>query len=156
MLPKIKRLLNNNKKEVRIGLIILIIIIVLLVLYKSLFYSNAEKAIYGDRLRDIKKNELTKKQRVELHDKVSTIEGISNVKIEVKGRLIKFFITYNEGLTPEDIQSKCNESLTHISDKVKNYYDITFYSIQVKEGKTTYPVIGYKQKGNETISFDVF
>ena len=53
MVPKIKTFIRNNKKQVKIGLIVLLAIIVLLVLYKSLFYSTAEKAVYGVRLRDI-------------------------------------------------------------------------------------------------------
>ena len=53
MLPKIKRFVRNNKKQVKTGLLVLLVIIILLVLYKSLFYSSSEKSVYGVRIRDI-------------------------------------------------------------------------------------------------------
>ena len=156
MLPKIKKFIMENKKIVILVSIILLAIILLLVLYKSLFYSNAEKAVYGDRLRDIKKNEYTKEDRVETYNKVSEMEGVSEAKIFVKGRLIKFYVTFNDGLSADDIKNKFNEMLTFIEEDVKEYYDVTFYAVQTAEGKTKYPVIGYKQKGRELISFDTF
>ena len=84
------------------------------------------------------------------------MDGISAVKIIVKGRLIKFFITFNEGISTDDMKTKCNDTLALFSDDVKNYYDITYYVIQKSEDKTNYPVIGYKKKGVKDISFDVF
>lgn len=156
VLPKIKRFIKNNKKEVKIGILVLIAIIVILVLYKSLFYSDSEKAVYGVRLRDIKEHEFEVDAKKEVINKTSDIEGVSNVKIEVKGRLIKLFITFDDGISQDDIKNKFNETLTFISDDVKNYYDVTFYAIQTSDGKTKYPVIGYKKKKAESISFDVF
>lgn len=156
MLPRIRRFIKNNKREVRIGVIILVLIIIIIVLYKSLFYSSAEKAVYGVRLRDIKDHEFTTKERVKVHDKVVELDGISNVKITVKGRLIKFFITFDEGVSTDDIKAKCSDTVSLLSDDVNGYYDVTFYVSQKKEDKITYPIIGYKKKGKETISFDVF
>ena len=156
MLPRIKGLISNHKKEVKIGLVVLVGLILLIILYKSLFYSTSEKAVYGVRLRDLKEHELTTEQRVKVHDKVEKMDGISAVKITVKGRLIKFFITFDEGISADDMKAKCNDTLALFSDDIKNYYDITYYVIQKSEDKTTYPIIGYKKKGTKEISFDVF
>lgn len=155
MLPKIKRYIKNNKKQVAIVLVVIAVLLVCLVLYKALFYSSSEKAVYGVRLRDIKENEFVKEDKKEVLDKASEIEGVSNVKIEVKGRLIKFFVTFNEGVSTDDMKNKFNEMLSFISSKVTNYYDISFYSEQMVEGKTKYPVTGYKHKAKNEISFDV-
>lgn len=155
MLPKIKRFIKNNKKLVKIGIIILLILIVFLVLYKSLFYSSSEKSTYGVRLRDIKENEFTKKDKTEIQSKSSDIEGVKNVKIAVKGRLIKFFVTFDEGISADDIKAKFNEMLSYMTEKVTGYYDIEFYSEQTIEGETKYPVTGYKHKGKTEIAFDV-
>ncbi len=155
MLPKIKRFIKNNKKQVRIGIIILLVLVVFLVLFKSLFYSNSESATYGVRLRDIKENEFTKEDIAEVREKSSNIEGVKEAKIVVKGRLIKFFVTFNEGISTDDIKSKFNEMLGFMSEKTTGYYDVTFYSEQTQEGKTKYPVIGYKHKGKTEIAFDV-
>ena len=155
MLPKIKRYIKNNKKQVAIVLAVVAVLLVCLVLYKALFYSSSEKAVYGVRLRDIKENEFVKEDKKEVLDKASEIEGVSNVKIEVKGRLIKFFVTFNEGVSTDDMKNKFNEMLSFISSKVTNYYDISFYSEQKKKEKTKYPVTGYKHKAKNEISFDV-
>lgn len=156
MLPKIKKFLKTHKKQVKIGLIILAILIVLLVLYKSLFYSNSEKATYGVRLRDIEENKFTSEEKKSVQEQSSKIEGVDSVDITVKGRLIKFFVNFNEEITNEDIKNKFNEMLGFISDKVKGYYDVTFYAIQIKDKKEKYPVIGYKHKSKEEITFDEF
>ena len=156
MLPKIKKFIKKNKKQVKISLIVLIILIVFLVLYKSLFYSNSEKATYGVRLRDIEDNEFTKEEQKEVKEKSSDIEGVSSLEIVIKGRLIKFFVTFDEGVSNDDMKNKFNEMVGHISDKVKNYYDITFYAIQDKDDKENYPLIGYKHKSNAEITFDEF
>ena len=156
MLPKIKKFIKANKKEVKLGLLILIILILLLVLYKMLFYSDSEKSIYGPRLNGINENKITNEEKIEFKDKVSKIEGITKTRIEVKGRLIKIYTTFDEQVSNEDIKNKFNEMLTFINDDIKSYYDITFYAKQVKEEKNKYPVVGYKQKGKELISFDEF
>ena len=156
MLPKIKGFIKKNKKEVRIAVIVLLALIILLVLYKSLFYSDSEKAVYGARLRGIKDHKFSSEEKKEVKQKALDIEGISNVKIEVKGRLIKLFVTYDDGISNDDIKAKFNEILSFVSDDVKGYYDLTFYAEVKKDGKTNYPVIGYKQKGKDYISFDVF
>ena len=155
MVPKIKTFIRNNKKQVKIGLIVLLAIIVLLVLYKSLFYSTAEKAVYGVRLRDIKDNEFTKDEKSEVQSKSSSIDGVKETKIIVKGRLIKFFVTFDEGVSTDDIKAKFNEMLSYMSEKVKGYYDVEFYAEQIIEGKTKHPVTGYKHKNKTEISFDV-
>lgn len=156
MLPKIKKFIKKNKKQVKIGVIVLIILIVFLVLYKSLFYSNSEKAIYGVRLRDIEDNEFTEEEQSSVQKKSSKLEGVSSTEILVKGRLIKFFVTFDEGISNEDMKNKFNDMLGYISDKVKNYYDITFYAIQNKDDEESYPLIGYKHKNNTEITFDEF
>jgi len=155
MLPKIKRFIKNNKKQVKIGIIILFILVGLLVLYKSLFYSNSESATYGVRIRDIKENQFPKEDIAEVREKSSNVEGVKEAKVIVKGRLIKFFVTFNEGVSTDDIKNRFNEMLGFMNEKIKGYYDVTFYSEQILDGKTKYPVTGYKHKGKTEIAFDV-
>lgn len=155
MLPKIKKFIKSNKKQVKIGVLVLIALIVLLVLYKALFYSSSESAVYGVRLRDIKDNEFTKEEKSDVQSKASNIDGVKDVKVSIKGRLIKFFVTFNEGVSTDDIKAKFNEMLSYMNEKVTGYYDIEFYSTQVQEGKTKYPVTGYKHKNKAEITFDV-
>lgn len=154
MLPKIKKFIKKYNKQVKIGLIVLVVLILFLVLYKSLFYSSSEKAVYGVRLRDIKENEFTSEEKKDVEKKSADVEGVSSLKITIKGRLIKFFVNFDDGVSNEDIKGKFNEMLGFISDDVKGYYDITFYAVQEKDDKEIYPVIGYKHKSKDQITFD--
>lgn len=154
MIPKIKKFIKKYNKQVKLGVIILLIFILFLVLYKVLFYSTNEKAVYGVRLRDIKENEFTSSEKKEVKENSSNIEGISSVDIKVKGRLIKLFVTIDNDVNAAEIKNKFNDMLGFFSEKVKGYYDITFYAIQDKDGKETYPIIGYKHKSKDIMTFD--
>lgn len=154
MLLKIKKFLKKNKKVIKIGIVLIIILIILLVLYKALFYSSAESSIYGVRLRDINKNEFKQEEKKKIEKKSSELEKISTVKISTKGRLIKVFINFEEGTTNDIIKQRFNDILGFVSEKVKGYYDITFYAKINVDNKETYPVIGYKHKNKPEISYD--
>lgn len=155
MLPKIKKFIKTHKKQVRIGLIVLVVLIILLVLYKSFFYSTSEKAVYGVRLRDIEDHEFISDEQDDVLTSSGELDGVSDVELKVKGRLIKFFVTFDEGVSTDDIEARFNDMLGFISEDVKSYYDVTFYAIQTQDGEEKYPVIGYKHKNNDSISFDV-
>ena len=154
MLPKIKDFVLNNKKLVVIGVAIILAFILFIVLYKSLFYSSSEKANYGVRLRDIKENEFTDSERKEVLDKSSKVDKVEKVEILIKGRLIKFFVTFKDGTTNDEIKESFNTMVGYVSDTVKGYYDITFYSTVTREDKKLNPVTGYKHKLKDQIAFD--
>ena len=121
MLPKIKRFVRNNKKQVKTGLLVLLVIIILLVLYKSLFYSSSEKSVYGVRIRDINNHEFTVSEKKDVQDKVSSIDGVEESEVVIKGRLIKFFVTFKEGVSTDDMKAKFSEILNYLSDDTKTY-----------------------------------
>ncbi len=150
MLPKLKKYIKNNKKMVIIVIAIIIILIISLILYKALFYSSSEKAVYGVRLVDIKENEFTNDEKNEVINKAKELDGVEKVEINVKGRLIKLFVTFSDSVTNENIKTSFNTMLSYFSDRVKNYYDISFYAIK----GDNYPVIGYKHKTKTEITYE--
>ena len=152
----IRRLIRHHSKEIKIGLFILLAVILLIVLYKSLFYSSSESAVYGVRIRDIKDNKITTKTINGWKESVLDIDKITECKIVIKGRLIKFFVSFDEDVSTDDIKNKFNETIKLLPEKVIGYYDITFYAKQNKDSNTKYPVIGYKHKNSDSISFDTF
>lgn len=154
MFSKIKRFLKKYKTIVKILIVLIILGIVSFGLYKLLFYSSAESSIYGVRLRDIKDNEFKVEEKKQVEEKVQALEKVSTVKITTKGRLIKFFINFEEDATNDVIKQRFNDVLGFLSDKVKGYYDITFYAKVNKGEEEKYPIIGYKHKNNTVISFD--
>lgn len=153
MLSKLKRFIKGNKKLIICIIFFVLVIISLLVLYKILFYSDDEKAIYGVRITDIDEYKLEKKDVTSLEKKASELEKINSVKITIKGRLIKYFIDVDSSLTNDEIKNKINEMANQIDDDTKSYYDVTFYVSKKTEDSVTYPIIGYKHKSKENITF---
>ena len=150
------KFIRNNKRIVKIIIILLILFLLVLVIFKSLFYSNSQKSVYGVRLRDYEKNKIDAKTKKVLQEKCVKAEEISSCKIEIKGRLVKYFINFNDNTSNEVIKNKINELIPNINDVSKVYYDIEFYAIEKREDKVVYPVIGYKHKSKEAVSFDEF
>ena len=66
------------------------------------------------------------------------------------------FVTFDADATTDDIKVRLNDIVSYIDTDVKSYYDVELYSIQMKDDKTSYPVIGYKHKNKTEITFDVF
>ena len=153
MLSKLKRFIKRNKKLIIWIIFFILVMISLLVLYKILFYSDDEKAIYGVRITDIDEYKLEKKDITSLEKKASELEKINSVKITIKGRLIKYFIDVDSSLTNDEIKNKINEMANQIDDDTKSYYDVTFYVSRKTEDSVTYPIIGYKHKNKENITF---
>ena len=153
MLSKLKRFIKRNKKLIIWIIFFILVMISLLVLYKILFYSDDEKAIYGVRITDIDEYKLEKKDVTSLEKKASELEKINSVKITIKGRLIKYFIDVDSSLTNDEIKNKINEMANQIDDDTKSYYDVTFYVSRKTEDSVTYPIIGYKHKNKENITF---
>ena len=153
MLSKLKRFIKRNKKLIIWIIFFILVMISLLVLYKILFYSDDEKAIYGVRITDIDEYKLEKKDVTSLEKKASELEKINSVKITIKGRLIKYLIDVDSSLTNDEIKNKINEMANQIDDDTKSYYDVTFYVSRKTEDSVTYPIIGYKHKNKENITF---
>lgn len=153
MLSKLKRFIKRNKKLIIWIIFFILVMISLLVLYKILFYSDDEKAIYGVRITDIDEYKLEKKDVTSLEKKASELEKINSVKITIKGRLIKYFIDVDSSLTNDEIKNKINEMASQIDADTKSYYDITFYVSKKTEDSVTHPIIGYKHKNKENITF---
>lgn len=155
-MSNVLKILRKYKKLIKILIILLVLIIVGLIVFKSLFYSNSQKSIYGVRLRDYEKNKITADAKKDLQKKCTSFEEISSCKIDIKGRLVKYYITFNDDTSNDVIKNKINEILPSLNDLIKEYYDVEFYAIEKKEGKEVYPVIGYKHKFRDSISYDEF
>lgn len=154
MLAKIKKFIKNNKKLVVIISLGILALIILIVLYKMLFYSTAEKSVYGVRLTDIKENKIDSKEKNKLLADTSDYEKIENVDIKIKGRLIKYFITFNEKTTNKEMEKDINSIIDKLSEKIKGYYDVTIYAEKIVDDEKVYPLIGYKHKGKDKITYD--
>lgn len=153
MLTNIKKWVRNNKEKVRNILIVTVIVVIMLVLYKLLFYSTAESSVYGMRLRDINKHEISNKELKEYEEK-SKLEGINKIDIKIKGKLIKYFIEVPNEVSNDDVKNKINEMLGFLTEDIKGFYDITFYVNKEQEEEIKCIMIGYKHKSKESVIYD--
>ena len=155
-MPKLKKILKKYKKIIILAITLIIIMVLAIVLYKTFFYSNREADIYGVRLRDLKQYEFKQKEREEVEQKANEIEGVGKAQINVKGRLIKVLVYFDDNVSTEEMKVKFGTILDYINDEVKSYYDITLYAKQDKEEDTVYPIIGYKHKSSAEVNYEVF
>lgn len=153
MIPRTIKKLKKNKDLIMNILIVIVIVLVMLGLYKVLFYSSKESSIYGVRLRDSEKYKISITDLKKMEKKAKEIENTESINIDIKGRLIKYYITVKNEINIDQMKDICNQMLSLIDENKKEYYDVTFYLIKENEGKESYPLIGYKHKSKETITF---
>ena len=153
MIPRIIKKIKK-KKDLLINIIIVLAIVIVMVgLYKMLFYSSRESSVYGVRLRDNEKYKIDVTEIKKIEKEAKKIEGTESVSIKIKGRLIKYYITVNNEYNEDQMKNVCNQMIGVIDEKKRVYYDMTFYLIKEKDGKEEYPLIGYKHKSKEGITF---
>ncbi len=150
LVPKIKKFVKKNKKMVIIGAAVLLLLIIFIIFYKSMFYSNSKSALYGVRLRDIEEHEFTSKDSAKVLDEVKKFKLVKDASVNVNGRLIKFIVTFEDGTTIDDMKARFTDAYDLLDNKVKEYYDVSFYSIL----NDKYPLLGYKHKNKDSISWD--
>ncbi len=155
-MDEIKRFVRKHKREVTIAAIVLVALLFIIILYKSLFYSKSEKSVYGVRLNGIEDHKLKDENLDKWQSKIKKMDKVSDCKVELKGRLIKFFVTFDSSLSTDDIKTKFNDIVKDIDQDTKSYYDIELYAKQSKDGTMKYPVIGYKHKSKDSVSYDTF
>lgn len=152
----IKRFVRKHKREVTIAAIALVALLFIIILYKSLFYSKSEKSVYGVRLNGISEHKLKDSTLEGWESSIKDMKDVSDCKVTLKGRLLKFFVTFESNVSTDDIKTKFNDIVKDIDADTKSYYDIELYAKQSKDGDMKYPVIGYKHKSKDSVSYDTF
>jgi hypothetical protein len=144
------KVIKNNLGIFIALVIILLFIIGSLIIIKSFYPSGNE---YGDRLKGIEKVSFSKKEITELEDKISDLDRIKKVTVDIKGRLINILITVEEETNLDDIKDYSKEKLELFDEDELKYYDIQFLVKNEKDDVEHYPAIGYKHKSNDDISW---
>jgi len=110
-----------------------------------------ETTVYGNRLDGIENVPITESFKKELIDFIKEDEDITDVIINVKGKIINIYIKVDkEENTIKDMQEKADEIIKKFSDKEIAFYD---FQIFIKNVDANYNMIGYKNNDNETISW---
>jgi len=140
-------------KARKIILIIFILILLLGVgyLFKDFILPAETGPIFGNRLKGIEEVEITTDELDQFEEYFSSEEVIASSKASIMGKIIKNIIIV-ETDDIEFLKEKMTASLELFDEDELNYYDFEFIldHVSVSEG---FPLIGYKNKKSEMISF---
>ena len=141
---------NNRKKALIIGGVVLgILLIAFIILFVFPAFNNNK---YGDRLDDIEEHEIPSSDIDDITSELENQEGVKNVSYHDEGRILNFIMTVDPSLILETAQGYSSIILDGISKDNKSYYDIQLY-IKADGDSDVYPVIGYKSKNNDEMTF---
>ncbi|MBR3117124.1 MAG: hypothetical protein IKF36_04545 [Bacilli bacterium] len=152
---KVKKV--RKLKKIKIGYILAfaIILVVAIMIIKLVLPSSTSK--YGNRLDGIEDITFGDKEKKAITDKLKENEKVTEAKLDVKGKII--YVTYNivKDCGLDEARAIGNDSLSVISDEVKNFYDMNYIITKTDEEGTTetkedgtevvnkeFPVMGYK------------
>ena len=140
-------------KARKIILIIFILILLLGVgyLFKDFILPAETGPIFGNRLNGMEEVEITTDELDQFEEYFSSEEVIASSKASIMGKIIKNIIIV-ETDDIEFLKEKMTASLELFDEDELNYYDFEFIldHVSVSEG---FPLIGYKNKKSEMISF---
>ena len=160
---------KKPRKRLKIGYILtFLIIIAFAILILKLVLPSSGISKYGDRLENIEKFKISKKEQEKVIKNIKEREQVASCKIDIQGKIINVIFTVNKDVSKEDSKLIASDSLNSFSDKVKSYYDIQFM-IKKKDEEGTkvtkqlddnttkevtvyeFPIMGYKNKSREGI-----
>lgn len=146
--------MKNNKKIIW-TVIILVLLTALAVggyiTIKNILFSEDENVYYGNRLDGINNVVVISSTESTLRETALEKEFISNLKLNVSGKIVNISITLKEEVSASDAKSIVPSLIKLFSEEQLAFYDIqVFLTASVVESEI-YPLIGYKNKNNDTI-----
>lgn len=146
-----KNFYKKNKRVIKIGLVTFFITIILSSIWLFImptFKTNK----YGNRLKDIDKHKITKDTISEIKEKANENDSVLKITYHREGRILNFVMTVDSNFGVDKAKEFANSMLSPIKDEDKSYYDIQVL-IKSNDKSDNYPIIGYKNKNNDNLSF---
>lgn len=136
-------------------LTIIIIALFLLLVFaavqvKNIFFSS-DSAVYGNRLEGIEKVKISN-NTIDQVKSSFTEDGISKTTVRISGRTVEIILTVNSDVSLDTAKSYGDKALGPFSEEEKKYYDFQIFVKKENESEN-FPIIGYKQKGKESITW---
>lgn len=146
---KIINFLKKNSSAV-VGITVFILVIISALLIKNLFMYDENQAIYGTRLEGVEKRKVTKEQIDKVKKRVA--EKTKKANVRVAGKIVNIELTVNDDVSLDDAKKLGPEALDEFTKEQQQFFDFQFF-IQNNNSKTQFPIIGYKQRERENISW---
>ena len=133
-----------------VGVTVFILVIVSALLIKNLFMYDDNQAIYGSRLDGVDKMKVTSEQKDKVKKRLS--EKTKKADVRVAGKIVNIEFTVNDDVSLEDAKKLGPEALDEFTKEQQQFFDFQIF-IQNNNNKTQFPIIGYKQRARENISW---
>ena len=139
----------KKHKNLLISIIIFILVLLLALVSRKLLTNTENKAIYGDRLKEVN----VKVNEKDIESKLSDLkDGVEDISVRKQGKIINITIVVNKDIDQDKAKEIGTNSLNAISEKQIKVYDIQiFIKKNTKDDK--FPIIGYKNHARDNISW---
>ena len=131
-------------------LVVFIAVIVALWIVKDTISFDEYEAIYGNRLEGIEKVKISKEQQTQVQEALK--ETTKSVTVRIAGRIVYINVHTNPDVTQDVAKGYGTTVLALFTADQQSYYDFQFM-IANDENKDQFPVIGYKQRSRDSISW---
>ena len=146
-MKKIKDLWNRNRVLIVLVLIVIACFCIMgVVMVKYFFGGNTSS--YGDRLDDIKDMPYKEEDKLALINTIKENDIVSDVSVNVKGKIIYIRILFNEKATLDTAKGVASKSVEAISADYQSKYDLEYTIVQ--EANET--VAGFTLMGAKNIN----
>lgn len=146
-----KKFIKNNKKLIGIGSVIIVCLFILMIIWLFVFPSfNGNK--YGDRLKESSKHKISNEVITKIKDKAKENDSVNKIDYRKEGRVLNFTIIVDSNFGVNQAKEFASGILGEIGEDNLKYYDVQVF-IDADEEKDGYPIIGYKSKNSDNISF---
>ncbi len=150
-MKNVGKFIKKNKSTVIVVSCCLLLTIFVFTI-KLVFFPNEGRAIYGDRLADIKESKIKDSELEQVKSKLTEKEDIEKVSTHISGRILNILITVSEKTSIETAKTFTATIDEALSEEQKKAYDI-----QVFVMKTTaddkFPIIGYRHQKSDHYSW---
>ena len=133
-----------------VGVTVFILVIISALLIKNLFMYDETQAIYGSRIDGVDKMKVTSEQKDKVKKRLA--EKTKKVDVRVAGKIVNIEFTVNDDVSLEDAKKLGPEALDEFTKDQQKFFDFQFF-VENKNNKTQFPIIGYKQRAKDSISW---
>ena len=141
--------IKDNYKIILVVLIVIAFLVLGIFIYKNIFEESS-----SNRLENIEKYKLTKKEINSVKDTVNELKNIEDVEVYANNKIIKIFIDLKEDIEFDDIKENSDKIIEKFSSKNLEFYDLEIFITSENEESKIYPKIGYKHKKNSKFTWN--
>lgn len=150
-MKKIKKLWIENRVLFVLFLIVLICLFTILGVFLKYFFGSS-KGSYGNRLEGIKEVEVTDEIKNNFISSMKNDASVQEVTIKTQGKIIYIALTFKEGVSLVEAQSKALSSLKSFEQNYLDFYDFQYtLKANATENNEGFLLMGAKNVNGSTL-----